>query len=378
MDVDFLGREKGAEPWTLIVLPDTQKYTEDASPTSNIFLDQAEWIVANKEALNIQMVVHEGDVVEDWDSTTQWAYADEALTAIIDADIPLLVVPGNHDHSGYSTTGITYCLDSDELPSCYSGTLPSARFEALTWWDDFDSYPDPLTYPDNDYNNNYVTLLSIGNDDYLFLGLDFCPSSDEIAWANSVLSDERYSNHKAILTTHGYITDNGGLYSPITHCTGGTEYIFNNLVAPNDNLKMVLCGHMHNDDGEFHRTVTRTSGATVHEVMADYQARANGGNGLLRIMTFYPANDEIVVQTYSPYTDTYETDADSAFTLPFDMDGGEPFTLLGTASAVTSGDHATHQWNDLAQETTYEWYVEVTGTAGGYATSSVWELTTGL
>ena len=116
-------------------------------------------------------------------------------------------------------------------------------------------------------------------------------------------------------------------------------------------------------------------GATVHEVIADFQDWTNGSNGYLRIMTFYPADNEIAVQTYSPVIDTYQTDADSEFTLPFDM-GGIPFTLLGTASAVESGDNATYEWSGLAAETTYEWYVEVMATGGETKTSPVWEFTT--
>ncbi|MEI9908980.1 MAG: hypothetical protein WDO71_04515 [Bacteroidota bacterium] len=77
-------------------------------------------------------------------------------------------------------------------------------------------------------------------------------------------------------------------------------------------------GHIHQSDGEARRTDI-FNGNTVHTVLSDYQERPGGGNGLLRIMEFDPAQNKISVKTYSPYANTYETDADSQFDLSFNM-----------------------------------------------------------
>ena len=55
-----------AEDFTIIVLPDTQNYSCGAScgSSSAIFEAQTQWIVDNREALNIVYVAHEGDIVE--------------------------------------------------------------------------------------------------------------------------------------------------------------------------------------------------------------------------------------------------------------------------------------------------------------------------
>lgn len=42
---------------------------------------------------------------------------------------------------------------------------------------------------------------------------------------------------------------------------------------------------------------------TVHTLLADYQARTNGGNGWLRILEFVPPENKINVKTYSPWLD---------------------------------------------------------------------------
>ena len=133
---------------------------------------------------------------------------------------------------------------------------------------------------------------------------------------------------------------------------------------------------MHAADGEFRRADYNAEDVLIHQIVADYQSRVNGGDGLLRIMTFDPANDEIYVQTYSPYTDTYETDDDSQFTLPYEMEEVSPFVALETLSSVPSGDHATLVWSGLSADTTYEWYVELSSN-GETITSPTWEFTTG-
>jgi predicted esterase len=63
------------------------------------------------------------------------------------------------------------------------------------------------------------------------------------------------------------------------------------------------------------------NGHTVYQLLADYQSRTNGGNGLLRILEFRPAEDKIYVKTFSPYLNSYESDSDSEVTLDYDMTG---------------------------------------------------------
>jgi hypothetical protein len=283
--------------WTLIALPDTQRYSLS---NPEIFTSQTRWIVDNRERLNIQMVMHEGDIVEHWDSVPQWDAAEASLSWLIDANFPLTLTPGDHDHQGQTPDGST---------QYFYEYFPETRFNDDPWWGgDY-----------NDNTNHYV-LLTIGHDDYIFMGVDFCPSADEIAWANAVLF--AHFRRKAILMTHSLIDDNGEYYgtSDCSRYQGDTSFIWNDLIRHHDNLRLVLCGHMHLNDGEHRRTDTNLNGVPVHQVLANYQAREQGGNGRLRIMTFIPMLDQILVRTYSPYTNEFETDEDSQFTLSYDMD----------------------------------------------------------
>jgi hypothetical protein len=75
----------GVRPWSLIVLPDTQYY---AASYPEVFAAQTQWIVDNRERLNIQIVMQAGDIVDTWNDAAQWNVADKSLSQIIDANIP--------------------------------------------------------------------------------------------------------------------------------------------------------------------------------------------------------------------------------------------------------------------------------------------------
>lgn len=285
-------------PWVLVVLPDTQGY---ALSYPEIFASQTRWIVENRERLNIRIVMHAGDIVENWDSPSQWNVADTSLSEIINANIPFTPTPGDHDHEGQTPDGST---------DYFYQHFPESRFRDKPWWGG-----------DYNGNTNHYVLLTIERDDYIFMGLDFCPSPDELGWAYGVLS--AHSDRKAVLMTHALLDDNGSYYGTgdCSRFQGDTSFLWNGLIRHHRHLQLVLCGHMHLNDGEYHQTVINDYGLPVNQVLADYQARENAGSGRLRIMTFDPERDEIRVQTYSPYLDSYEADADSDFVLTYPMRG---------------------------------------------------------
>ena len=55
------------------------------------------WIVDNKDKLNICYVIHTGDIVDDFDMPYEWENADKAMKILDDANMPYGVLAGNHD-----------------------------------------------------------------------------------------------------------------------------------------------------------------------------------------------------------------------------------------------------------------------------------------
>jgi len=355
LDVTFYGAHTGSmDEFTIVVLPDTQKYLVNGA-YPEIFTAQTQWIVDNKDALNIVFVTHEGDIVDTWNSTTEWDDANTSMS-LLDGVVPYGMVPGDHDHEGEDPDGST---------QYYESYFPASRFEPYPWWG--------AGYNNN--TNNYQ-LMTIGRQDFIFFGLDFCPSQDELDWANGILTT--YSNRKAILTTHALLDTSAQYYGSSDFSrypngdpnpTGDTSFIWNDLIKNHENLQLVLCGHMH---GEAKRTDDNLAGKPVHQLLANYQGRPNGGNGWMRIMRFVPLENKVYVQTYSPWLDQYETDSDSQFTLNFQMN---PFTVIGTDTGVASGSNASVVWAGLLDGTEYEWFVEVTDTAQNTQVGPTWSFT---
>lgn len=268
--------------FTIIVLPDTQVYSKDYP---DIFTNQTNWIKENKNNLNIQFIIHLGDIVNNYNNISQWDNANSSITILESNNIPFSVIPGNHDSN--TKSNYTY----------YDLYFSKTRFVNKPWYGG--SY--------DNYRNNYA-LLNINDQDYLFLNLDFCPDNNTIKWANEVLSN--YPNHKIILSTHGYL-DNSDFPKRNIHVCGSTEYIWNDLIKTHKNLQIVLSGHVH---AERLRKDLNDFNKPVYQLLSDYQEDEFGGAGYLRIMTFTQDN-KVFVKTYSPYLNTYKLGIKSEFVI---------------------------------------------------------------
>jgi hypothetical protein len=351
LDVTFYGRQNPS--FTIVVLPDSQKYLLNGA-YPQIFTSQTQWIVDNAVSENIVFVTHEGDIVDTWNSTTEWGNANESI-GLLDGVVPYGLAVGNHDK---------YENPADPMYSTistyFNQTFPYTRYQNEPWYGGH--YP---AAPDPNGNSNSYQVFSAGGDDYIVLHLEDYPTYEAVAWADGVLKAN--AGRRAIITTHGYM-DTSGNY---TGKWGSTQYI-RDLVVGNNNVYFVLCGHF---TGEYTK-ITTVNGRLVHEMMADYQGRANGGDGWLRILRFEPDEDKVYVKTYSTWHDAYEADSGSQFTLDFPM-SGYAFSVIGTNNGVASGANTSLTWPGRKMETQYQWYVTMTDTTAATTTGPVWSFTTG-
>src|SRR5262249_46504815 len=156
---------------------------------------------------------------------------------------------------------------------------------------------------------------------WLILSLEFGARDAVLAWADGIA--KRHAELPAIVVTHAYLDSEGTRYDHIAHPdqlwnphryladahpgdVNDGEEIWRKLVARNDNIRFVVCGH---DlvDGVGRLTSVRRDGTRVHQLLANYQTtEALGGEGYLRLMRFFPAEQRVVVQTYSPYADRFK------------------------------------------------------------------------
>lgn len=342
--------------FTIIAMPDTQHYTDNGGANAAQFAAQTQWIVDNKDALNIRFVSGLGDIVQNGNAfDSEWLIASNAYatienpftTNLLDG-IPYGLVVGNHD----------------QTPIGGGNTASTAKFNQYFGISRFAGRQYYGGHYGSDNDNNFE-LFSGGGHDYIALHLEFdpVPLPAVVAWADNLL--QTYSDRRAIVSTHHAV----GIGFPAVFSSQATT-IYNTL-KNRPNFFLLLGGHIHGEG----RRQDIFQGRTVWSILADYQSRPNGGNGLLRIMTFSPANNTISVKTYSPTLGQFETDYDSQFTISYDMSGSQPFQLIGTNTNVPSGTNTSVNWPGLTTGTEYEWYATVSD--GNITTTGpVWSFTT--
>jgi hypothetical protein len=274
--------------FTIIALPDTQNY---ASAYPDIFTNQTQWIVKNREALNIVYVGHEGDITNNARSITQWyrastsmKYLEDPATTGLPDGIPYSIIRGNHN------IGMLFDL--------FFGV---ARFKGRSYYGGHYSITN---------QNNYV-LFDVGEFHYISISLDYNPDTNELNWTERVL--QTHSDRQAIIISHSMLDNPSGDWT-----TPGLHIY--NTVKDYPNVFLMLCGHNHYEA----RRSDTYNGTTIHTVLADYQDYPNGGNGWLRIMEIYPAINQINVKTYSPHLNQYQTDPNSEFTLTYNESENQP------------------------------------------------------
>ena len=287
------------EPFSVVLLPDTQYYTsKQADNANNAYYGQTQWIVENRDALGIQFVMHLGDITNN-NTVAQWTIADKAHDILDDAGVPYSVVPGNHD---YLSTG--QFSRGDTLYGDYFGP---ERFTDQPW------YGGSL---DGRNLNNY-NFFEVGPYQFMVVGLEYAPRKETLCWADDLIA--AHPEHRVIVVTHCYIS-HGGAYGSdcpnssydVPGADGAT--VWDELVSRHSNIFLVVSGHI--GDSEY-VPAEGNSGNTVHQMLVDYQfevpcsaatptgcndhCHSSGytGNGWLRLLTFDPAQNRVSASTYS-------------------------------------------------------------------------------
>ena len=296
-----------SENFTIVALPDTQYYSQSYPGR---FENQTEWIVQKENEKNIVFVTHLGDIVNTYNVDSQWKNADNAMS-ILDNKVPYGILPGNHDQAGNGSAPY------------YENYFPASRYENYPYWGG--SY-DSTSVTSSSPNMNNYQLFSAGGMNFIALSLQYNPPPNVLSWADNVLNN--YSDRRAIISTHSYLNLDGSLTG-----NGGTT-IYNDVVRSENNVFLVLCGHMYDSSGvgEYER-IDNFNNRIVYQLLSDYQGLDGNGDGYLRIMEFVPSENKIYVKTYSPYLNQYRTGSSSQFELSYPMTAaGGVSVLIGPRS----------------------------------------------
>ena len=298
-----------AGAFAFVVLPDTQYY---ASDHPEILDAQTQWILKERTANNLLLVVHEGDIV-DKDDPRQWTRVSESLHNL-DGVVPYALSSGNHD---YQRSG--HLVSRQSMIDRY---FPPATFAAMPSFGG--------TFESEHIENSFQVIGAPGGP-WLILSLEFGPRDAVLEWASSIA--KQHASMPAIVVTHAYLYSDNTRYDHLTRpdqlwnphlylddsvagSVNDGEEIWRKLIAGNDNIRFVLCGH-DIEDGVGRLTSTRPDGSQVHQLLANYQMLPMGGGGFLRLMLFFPEDRRVALRTYSPFLNSFKTDPDNQFELDY-------------------------------------------------------------
>lgn len=275
------------KPFTIAFVPDTQVYSEETENT-HVFKRQIDWLLKNAVRRNIVFVSHLGDVVDNGTDRGQWRRAMRCLEPLLEQDeLPFSIVRGNHDDPAFFLKNLPVSLMSSK--PWFAGASPSGLTQAQRF--------------------------KVQGQYFLHIGFQKDPTEQELAWANALLRRSDFRRYPTIVSTHDYVVPGG------RGATG--RYIWDEFVRKNKMVFLVVNGHTHT---EYAFVSHNDANRPVLQILADYQDRDFGGNGLMRLVTIDPILGTIKNRTFSPYyqeeqdDDTikvtrhyYEDDADSSF-----------------------------------------------------------------
>lgn len=290
--------------WTLVVFPDPQQYTNETNfPIYEMMMN---WIVANKENYNILNVVCVGDLVNENKTLRQWEFTSKAF-AMLDGVYPYAVCTGNHDYGGPKAT-------ADTRESHLEDYFTVNRNPA---WKGVLKEMGENAFGKKNLENAAYEQTTPGGQKILIISLAFAPTDKNLDWAKSLAADEEYADDFVIVLTHDYLLphdrnnlrDAGKGYD-IQKADGNSgEEIWQKLVFPSKNIRMVISGH-HSAVDTFSNCVgfrqdKNEAGRTVAQMVFDTQAlgggwNGNGGDGWIRLLEFSGDMKRVKVKTFSP------------------------------------------------------------------------------
>ncbi|MCX6666590.1 MAG: hypothetical protein NT038_11130 [Euryarchaeota archaeon] len=345
--------------FTIVGLGDMQHYYyygltwPDMTPVdARIFTNITSWIVDHKEELNIAYVAQVGDVTDG--PETHFQIAQTALETLNTAGIPYDVAVGNlHDDGGTGLTGGVL----------YNEYFGSDLFEGRNYYGGHYG----------SINDNHYVLFNASGMSFVAVSISYYNDASIIQWANETL--QTYNDRRGILISH-HLLDGNDVW-------GGSGSGIFNVLKYQSNLFLMLGGHIKNF---VRKTDQGTNGNSIYTLVQDYSKHFliagsppsigieehYPDNGLIRLMEFCPATNQINVKTYCPEINNYLTTSEHEFTLDYDMTGYSPTKMNITWQTNASGSWETFNTTTNVSNGTY--YAYNTGWVNQYNAKYYWRV----
>jgi hypothetical protein len=303
------------------------------------------WIVNSNATYNVKMVVHTGDIVDQYWAGTQWQNANDAMSVLVNNGIPYTWCAGNHDQIGYSDPNSGWFGDE------YSAFNPET-FSGESYWV-------------GDYNQgkNTAVKFSVNGYNFLVIDLENQANSATMAWATNLLNIYSNLNYNIIVATHSYLVspdlsfNNGEPDSP------EWENNLQNLLNQYPNVFMTLNGHTHPVPYvSVHNQVNNRT-----QIQFDRQEEDNyKGACSARIYTFNLTTHTVDVSTYNVWNSTWLINSGDDFSFSPNLISHPTVSITPTVSRMDLGQSQIFN-SSVSQGRppyAYQWYVNGTAVSG--------------
>ena len=311
--------------FSIMQISDTQFLS---SQYPNLYSSLTTWIANNVGTYNVKMVIHTGDLVDQYYDSTQWQNANNAMSLLTSANVPYTWDAGNHDQNGMDNP------NSGWVGNQYSAFNPST-FSSQSYW-----------VGSSIQGKNTAAKFSFNGYNFLVINLESEANDTALTWATNLLNTYSGLNYNIIVATHAYLASpdldfstNDLPYSPTW------EQNLQTLLNNYPNVFLTLNGHTSPkiDPINVHNQV---NGRTQIEFDDQYNDNDQGACST-RIYTFDLNSQTVTTSTYSVWNSTWLTDSEDVFSFPVQLDSSPAPTSnqVTVSSATASSYDSTHTPN---------------------------------
>src|SRR5665647_576432 len=295
------------------------------------------------------MVVHTGDIINEYYDTSQWQDANTGMSILSNSGVPYVWCAGNHDQ----TTNNGWVGDQ------YSAFNPSS-FRNNSYWagDCFEG-------------KNTAAKFSVGNYNFLVIDIEAFANDSTLNWMRGLLNTYSNLNYNIVVATHVYLASpNGDFVNSIGD--GTWEAKLQTLLNQYPKVFMTLNGHCGGDPAvNVHNQV---NGRT--QIEYDRQETDNRqGACSVRIYTFDLNSQTVTVSTYSVWDNLWITDSRDSFRFSPNLTSIPTVSITPTNVRMDLGQSQNFNSSVSGGKLpySYQWYLNNTAVSG--ATSQNWTFT---
>lgn len=279
LDPWWLSPDFAEGDYSMVVLPDTQYMV---GTFTNAYYTMMQWIADNRDTLNIQAVMHMGDMVNK-NTAAEWTTFQTGTNMLDEAGIPWMPMMGNHDSSEMLNQYFDYQTYGMDRP-WFGGSYHGDKLDHTYWF------------------------VTVGDREYMILSLGWAPKWDVLDWAKGIV--EAHPDKNVIINCHALVNKDGTLL-----CPGKYHSITADLPGYPDgddvweafsgyeNVVLAMSGHVGCPDivpyvGQ------NGAGNDVYGLLIDNQNDGvSNAKGMIAVLTFHKDSDTVELNWYSTKLD---------------------------------------------------------------------------